>query len=112
MHIKCVGIFHKEAGDHRGSWEDTSPSVGTLQTTWLQTQCQGRGQLWDNRVLDTPQDNTQHSVKGQMQLKWEKDGEKNITAVQPYRYDEEASLRKFYLAIIMHEYPFNISEHE
>ena len=47
-----------------------------------------------------------------MQLKWEKDGEKNITAVQPYRYDEEASLRKFYLAIIMHEYSFNISEHE
>jgi len=39
-----------------------------------------------------------------------KNCEKNITAVQPYRYDEEASLRKFYLAIIMHEYPFNISE--
>jgi len=32
--------------------------------------------------------------------------------VVPYRYDEEASLRKFYLAIVMHEYPFNISEHE
>ena len=37
---------------------------------------------------------------------------KNITTVTPYRYDEEASLRKFYLAIVMHEYPFNISEHE
>jgi len=47
-----------------------------------------------------------------LQLKCEKDGEKNITTVQPYRYDEEASLKKFYLAIIMHEYPFNISEHE
>jgi hypothetical protein len=47
-----------------------------------------------------------------MQLKCERDGEQNITTVQPYRYDEEASLRKFYLAIIMHEYPFNISEHE
>ena len=50
-----------------------------------------------------------HSVvKGQQQLKVEKD----IKAVVPYRYDEEASLRKFYLAIVMHEYPFNISEHE
>ena len=42
----------------------------------------------------------------------EKDGGKDMTAVVPYRYDEEASLRKFYLAIVMHEYPFNISEHE
>jgi hypothetical protein len=54
-----------------------------------------------------------HSVvKGQMQLKEEKDAETGITVVVPYRYDEEASLKKFYLAIVMHEYPFNISEHE
>jgi hypothetical protein len=32
--------------------------------------------------------------------------------VVPYKYDEEASLRKFNLAIIMHEYPFDIVEHE
>ena len=51
-------------------------------------------------------------VKGQQQLKVEKDGKKDITVVVPYRYDEEASLRKFYLAIVMHEYPFNISEHD
>jgi hypothetical protein len=51
-------------------------------------------------------------VKGQQQLKAEKDDGKNITIVTPYRYDEEASLRTFYLAIVMHEYPFNISEHE
>jgi len=51
-------------------------------------------------------------VKGQQQLKVEKDGKKGITAVVPYRYDEEASLRKFYPAKVMHEYPFNISEHE
>ena len=43
-------------------------------------------------------------VKGQQQLKAEKDDGKNITTVTPYRYDEEASLRKFYLAIVMHEY--------
>ena len=42
----------------------------------------------------------------------ENDGKKDIAIVVPYRYDEEASLRKFYLAIVMHEYPFNISEHE
>jgi hypothetical protein len=54
----------------------------------------------------------QSLVKGQLQLKSEKDAETNMTLVQPYKYDEEASLKKFYLAIIMHEYPFNISEHE
>jgi hypothetical protein len=54
-----------------------------------------------------------HSVvKGQMLLKEEKNPEKGITVVVPYRYDEKASLKKFYLAIVMHEYPFNISEHE
>jgi len=55
---------------------------------------------------------THSVVKGQQQLKVEKDGKKDITAVVPYRYDEEASLRKFYLAKVMHEYPFNIFEHE
>jgi hypothetical protein len=54
-----------------------------------------------------------HSVqKGQQQLKEKTDAEKGITVVVPYRYDEETSLKKFYLAIVMHEYPFNISEHE
>ncbi|WVZ79234.1 hypothetical protein U9M48_026838 [Paspalum notatum var. saurae] len=56
---------------------------------------------------------TTHSiVKGQQQLKVEKDHGTDITAVEPYRYDEQASLKKFYLAIVMHEYPFNISDHE
>jgi hypothetical protein len=54
-----------------------------------------------------------HSVvKGQQQLKVEKDSSKDMTTIAPYRYDEEVSLRKFYLAIVMHEYPFNIAEHE
>jgi hypothetical protein len=51
-------------------------------------------------------------VKGQQQLKAEMDNEKGIATIVPYRYDEDASLRKFYLAIVMHEYPFNISEHD
>jgi hypothetical protein len=51
-------------------------------------------------------------VKGQQQLKVEKDHGKDITVVEPYRYDQEASLKKLYLAIIMHEYPFNIVEHD
>lgn len=38
-------------------------------------------------------------VKNQPQLIVAKD----VKAVIPYRYDEEASLRKFYLAIVMHE---------
>jgi hypothetical protein len=32
--------------------------------------------------------------------------------VQPFKYDLEVGLKKFYLAIIMHGYPFNIVEHE
>lgn len=55
---------------------------------------------------------SQHStVAGQQLLKVETDGS-CVTSVEPYRYDQEASLRKFYLAIIMHEYPFNIVDHE
>lgn len=54
-----------------------------------------------------------HSVvKGQQQLKAQKDQEKGINVVEPYKYDEEASLRKLYVAIIMHEYPFNMVGHE
>jgi hypothetical protein len=43
-------------------------------------------------------------VKGQQQLNIEKDHGKDITVVQPFKYDLEVSLKKFYLAIIMHEY--------
>ncbi|CAA0806027.1 Unknown protein [Striga hermonthica] len=55
---------------------------------------------------------THHVVKGQLLLKAEKDHGKDITLIQPYRYDSEASVRKLHLAIIMHEYPFNIVEHD
>lgn len=51
-------------------------------------------------------------VKGQQQLKSETDHEKGMTVIEPYKYDQEVSLRKLYIAIIMHEYPFNIVEHE
>ncbi|CAA0830975.1 Unknown protein [Striga hermonthica] len=48
---------------------------------------------------------SQHSkLAGQQQLKVEKN-ESGLSSVEPYRYDLEVSLRKFYLAIIMHEYP-------
>jgi hypothetical protein len=56
---------------------------------------------------------SQHKqVKGQLQLKAEKDNGKDVTAIVPYRYDYETSLKKLYLAVIMHEYPFNIVEHD
>ena len=56
---------------------------------------------------------SQHSiVKGQQQLKVGKDPGTEITHVQPYKYDQEVSLQKLNLAITMHEYPFNIVEHE
>lgn len=42
-------------------------------------------------------------VKDQQQLAVEKNGGKDIAVVVPYKYDEEVSLRKFYLAIVMHE---------
>jgi hypothetical protein len=51
-------------------------------------------------------------VKGQKQLSVAKDHTKNIVVIEPYRYDPEVSLRKLYLAIIMHEYHFIIVEHE
>jgi hypothetical protein len=51
-------------------------------------------------------------VKGQQQLKSKKDHGTDINVIQPFRYDPEVSLRKLYLAIIMHEYPFNIVEHD
>lgn len=56
---------------------------------------------------------TTHSVvKGQQQLAVGKDHGKDINIVEPYKYDPEVSSTKFYLAIIMHEYPFNIVENE
>ena len=33
-------------------------------------------------------------VKGQLQLKAEKDNGKDVTTIQPYRYDQEASVKK------------------
>jgi len=47
-----------------------------------------------------------------MQLRAEKDLGKDVSTVVPYRYDYKTSLKKFYLAVIMHEYPFNIIEHD
>ncbi|CAD6270876.1 unnamed protein product [Miscanthus lutarioriparius] len=37
---------------------------------------------------------------------------KKVEVVEPYKYDQEVSLQKLNLAITMHEYPFNIVEHE
>jgi hypothetical protein len=56
---------------------------------------------------------SQHSVsRGQQQLKVGKDPGTEIVHVQPYKYDTQVSLQKLNLAITMHEYPFNIVEHE
>ncbi|KAJ1260875.1 hypothetical protein BS78_10G265500 [Paspalum vaginatum] len=53
-----------------------------------------------------------HIVDGQLQLKAEKDKGRDVTTIQPYRCDQEISVKKLYTAIIMHEYPFNIVEHD
>jgi len=56
---------------------------------------------------------SKHStVKGQQQLKVGKNPGSVAAHVQPFKYDQEASLKKLNLAITMHEYPFNIVEHE
>ena len=56
---------------------------------------------------------SKHStVKGQQQLKVGKNPSSVVAHVQPFKYDQEASLKKLNLAITMHEYPFNIVEHE
>jgi hypothetical protein len=49
--------------------------------------------------------------RGQQELQVQK-GEGNNAIVQNFKYDPEASLRKFHLAIVMHEYPFKMVEHE
>ena len=56
---------------------------------------------------------SKHStVKGQQQLKVGKNPGSVAAHVQPFKYDQEASLKKLNLTITMHEYPFNIVEHE
>src|SRR6266540_5306875 len=55
---------------------------------------------------------THNLSSGQQLLKVGKNDTMDSSPIEPYRYDQEASLRKLYLAIIMHEYPFNIVEHE
>ncbi|PNT67020.1 hypothetical protein BRADI_3g19727v3, partial [Brachypodium distachyon] len=56
---------------------------------------------------------THNVVPGQQQLKLDKKlGETVAATPTPYKYDPDVSLRLFYMAIIMHEYPFVISEHE
>ncbi|KAF0909371.1 hypothetical protein E2562_035812 [Oryza meyeriana var. granulata] len=51
-------------------------------------------------------------VKGQQQLQVGKSHGKSVSYVEPFRYDPEVSIKKFYEAIIMHEYPFAMAEHE
>ncbi|CAD6343650.1 unnamed protein product [Miscanthus lutarioriparius] len=51
-------------------------------------------------------------VEGQQLLKVGKNPGSENAHVQPFKYDQEASLKKLNLAITMHEYPFNIVEHE
>jgi hypothetical protein len=56
--------------------------------------------------------NYHHVKKGQHQLTTGKDSETEIAIVKPYKYDQEASLKRLYEAMIVHEYPFNMVEHE
>ena len=55
-----------------------------------------------------------HSIMtGQQRLEMKPSGDNEKSAsVQTFRYDEAASLTKFYLAIVMHEYPMRIVEHK
>ena len=52
-----------------------------------------------------------HSTKsGQQLLKVEKKGDEAAT-FGTFKYDQAVSLKKLYMAIIMHEYPFSIVQH-
>ncbi|CAD6219456.1 unnamed protein product [Miscanthus lutarioriparius] len=56
---------------------------------------------------------SKHSiVEGQQQLNVGKNSGSEMAHIVPFKYDQEVSLRKLNLAITMHEYPFNIVEHE
>lgn len=57
--------------------------------------------------------NKHQIITGQQKLVLNKvEGNESMAAPATFRYDEATSLKKFYLSIIMHEYPFNIVEHE
>lgn len=52
-------------------------------------------------------------TKGQQELHLQKGvGNSNSTVVQNFKFDPEESLSKFYKAIIMHDYPFKMVDHE
>ena len=64
-------------------------------------------------VFRTHLQNKHHIITGQQKLVMEKvEGKESMAAPATFRYDEAVSLRLFYLSIIMHEYPFNIVEHD
>lgn len=57
--------------------------------------------------------NKHQIITGQQKLVLNKvEGNESMVAPATFRYDESTSLKKFYLSIIMHEYPFNIVDHE
>jgi hypothetical protein len=49
-------------------------------------------------------------TRGQQELHLQNVG--NSTVAQNFKFDAEESLNKFYKAIIMHDYPFKMVEHE
>lgn len=112
---KCTSDVWQYFTKHRVSIEDNGKSYVQMWAHCNFPKCKHKGRCESNYGTTGFWSHlrTSHSiVKGQQQLKVEKDNDKNIIAVQPYKYDEEASVRKFYLAIVMHEYPFNIADHE
>ncbi|WVZ51693.1 hypothetical protein U9M48_002808 [Paspalum notatum var. saurae] len=54
--------------------------------------------------------NKHNLVRGQQELHLQSAG--NSTVVQNFKFDPEESLKKFYKAVIMHDYPFKMVDHE
>ncbi|KAJ1253533.1 hypothetical protein BS78_K242300 [Paspalum vaginatum] len=54
--------------------------------------------------------NKHNLVRGQQELHLQSGG--NSTVVQNFKFDPDDSLKKFYKAVIMHDYPFKMVDHE
>ena len=97
----CINIWDEETRSSITSWVRTAGSGHRHYCNHPKCRFKGRCETNYGTTGFWAHLKVAHCVvKNQPQLTVAKD----VKAVIPYMYDEEASLRKFYLAIVMHEY--------
>jgi hypothetical protein len=106
-YLQGLGPLHQVHSDAEGRWwEDGGTSLGEMQEVHVQNS------LWilegHNRLLEPFETKALHKeraarITSPEWWRWH---------VQNFKYDPEVSLKKFYKAMIMHEYPFMMVEHD